>query len=113
VFNGRLRPEPELIGHRRSAFGNGPVRCEAYLDFCIIQNRHGKFQGIAVPEEYQRQGWASDMVGALLSYYPHVRFRNSSLNPESGPLFMKLQHRYPEAIAPITLHNDGSFEVQR
>lgn len=113
VFNGRLRPEPELIGHRRSAFGSDAVPGEAYLDFCIIQNRHRKFQGIAVPEEYQRHGWATDMVSALLLHYPHVRFRNSPLNAESGPLFMKLQRQHPETIAPIRQHTDGSFEVQR
>jgi hypothetical protein len=108
-FNGRLHPIPELEGTRSDSFGTGDSR--AYLDFCIIRNRLGKFQGIGVPDEHHRQGWASDMVRALLSHYPGIGFQNSSLNDMSGPLFMKLRDEMPHQIAPIKFHADGYYEV--
>ncbi|MCP1415442.1 hypothetical protein [Paenarthrobacter sp. A20] len=77
----------------------------------IIRNRVGKFQGVGVPDEYQHQGWATDMVYALLTHYPDVHFYNSSLNEMSGPLFIKIQTELPGRIAPIGIHEDGGYEV--
>lgn len=110
VFNGRLHPLPQLKGTRSdSRVGTGTT--EAYLDFCIIRNRTGKFQRIGIPDEHQRQGWASDMVRALVNHYPDVRFQNSSLNEMSGPLFMKLHTEMPEHIAPVLPRPDSGYEI--
>lgn len=86
-FNGHMHPLPQLQGTRLGMAGR-PIKASAYLDFAIVSNRIGKFQGIAIPSEYHRQGWAADMVRALLAHYPNVHFYNSSLNEMSGPLFM-------------------------
>jgi hypothetical protein len=100
-FNGQLRPRPQLRGTRTGVSGGRRTESGAYLDFAIIRNQVGKFQGIGVPDEYHRQGWATDMVKALLNHYPGIHFYNSSLNEMSGPLFMKLQAELPRRIAPI------------
>lgn len=109
LVQGRLAPRPQLHGTRSGIFGES--RTSAYLDFVIIRNRVGKFQGVGVPDEYHHQGWATDMVHALLAHYESVDFYNSSLNEMSGPLFMKLRSELPERIAPIRRHADGSYEV--
>lgn len=109
VFSGKLHPRPQLHGTRAGMLGVGET--SAYLDFTIIRNRIGKFQGIGVPDEYHRQGWATDMVRALLDYYPDVHFYNSSLNEMSGPLFMKLRRDMPGRLAPIRIHEDGGYDV--
>lgn len=109
VFSGKLHPRPQLHGTRAGLFGVGETG--AYLDFTIIRGRIGKFQGIGVPDEYHRQGWATDMVEALLAHYPDIYFYNSSLNEMSGPLFMKLHAEMPGRIAPIRVHEEGGYEV--
>lgn len=109
LVQGRLVPRPELHGTRAGT--TRKVETSAYLDFTIIRNRIGKFQGIGVPDEHHRQGWASDMVRALLNYYPHVHFFNSSVNDMSGPLFIKLRAETPGRIAPLRIHADGGYEV--
>lgn len=109
LVQGRLVPRPQLHGTRSGTFGESTT--SAYLDFVIIRNSVGKFQGIGVPDEYHRQGWAADMVRALLAHYPDVHFYNSSLNEMSGPLFMKLRTEMPVRIAPIRVHEDGGYEV--
>lgn len=111
VFSGQLHPRPQLHGTRTGILGVG--ESSAYLDFTIIRNRIGKFQGIGVPDEYHRQGWATDMVRVLLAHYPDMPFYNSSLNEKSGPLFMKLRTEMPDRIAPIRVHEDGGYEVGR
>ena len=109
LLQGRLVPRPQLRGTRAGMFSVGDT--SAYLDFTIIRGRIGKFQGIGVPDEYHRQGWAGDMVRALLDHYTDVHFYNSSLNEMSGPLFMKLRAEMPRRIAPIRVHEDGGYEV--
>ena len=109
VFNGTLHPRPQLHGTRAGTFGVGET--SAYLDFTIIRDRIGKFQGIGVPDEYHRQGWATDMVRALMDHYRDVHFYNSALNEMSGPLFMKLRAEMPGQIAPIRVYEDGGYEV--
>ena len=112
-FNGSLRPHPQLRGTRPGLEDHRKTTSEAYLDFELIVDRLGKFQGIHVPEEFQRQGWASDMVRALLGHYPGIRFYNSSLNEMSGPLFIKLHQELPDRLAPVRRHPDGDYEVLR
>lgn len=109
LVQGRLVPRPQLHGTRSGIFGESTT--SAYLDFVIIRNRVGKFQGVGVPDEYHHQGWATDMIYALLTHYPDIYFYNSSLNEMSGPLFMKLRTEMPERIAPIRRHAYGSYEV--
>ncbi|MGX5717541.1 hypothetical protein [Arthrobacter sp. MAHUQ-56] len=109
VFSGQVHPRPQLHGTRTGT--SGIAETSAYLDFTIIRNRIGKFQGVGVPDEYHRQGWATDMIRTLLDYYSDVHFYNSSLNEMSGPLFMKLRREMPARIAPIRMHEDGGYEV--
>lgn len=112
VAVGQLRPHPQLHGTRSGHFVTGPT--QAYLDFSILTTptrTFGKFAGIGIPDGYHRQGWATDMVGALLDFYEDIPFYNSSLNEKSGPLFCKLQAEHPVRLAPIRLHEDGGYEV--
>lgn len=112
VYNGRLRVSPPLWGTRADTFSGRPAEVEAYLDFCYFAaNNSIKFQGIGIPDENQRQGWASDMVKVLLEHYRGTWFFNSSVNNMSGPLFVKLQAEFPDRIAPLRRHEDGGYEI--
>lgn len=111
-YNGRLSVKPPLRGTRASSTPGRLLRAEAYVEFVVHKRTDSiKFQGIGVPDEFQRNGWASDMVRALLAHYPDVWFFNSSVNEKSGPLFIKLQGEFPERIAPLRQHADGGYEV--
>lgn len=107
-FDGHLEPLPGLHGTRS---GSARTAASAHLNFVIIGETVGKFHGVGVPDEYHRQGWASDMVIALLDHYPNVHFYNTSLNKMSGPLFVKLSAERPNQIAPVALHDDGDYMV--
>ena len=111
-YNGRLSVKPPLRGTRASSTPGRLLKSEAYVEFVVHKRTDSiKFQGIGVPDEFQRSGWASDMVRALLTHYPDTGFFNSSVNEQSGPLFSKLQREFPERIAPLRRHADGGYEV--
>lgn len=107
--HGRLQPFPELKGTRTDTFGTRQTT--AYLDFVLKRDDYGKFHGIGVPDEHHRQGWATVMVKALFSRYPSYRFRNSSLNEMSGPVFARIQEDLPERLVPLKRYEDGGYAV--
>lgn len=61
--------------------------------FSIVQN-------ISVVESMRRQGWASDMVRALMQEYPEGAWEVESPNDQSGPLFNKLAELHPDRVKP-------------
>lgn len=76
--------------------------CRAHVDFKILTESYGRFCGIEVPEQFQRQGVGRKMVLALFSQYPGIMFHNTALNAKSRPFFKALQEDFPENLAPIS-----------
>lgn len=111
-----ISPLPALNGSRTDYWPREPMNpgpgtepdlvarvsdCRAHAEFKILTEFYGKFCGIVVPEQFQRQGVARRMVLALFSQYPNVLFHNTSLNTKSGPFFKALQADFPENLAPV------------
>lgn len=70
-----------------------------------------RFSQIEVPKHARRRGWAEDMVRVLLKVYPETQWYNVALNEISGPLFLKMSEMYPDRIAAVHRHSDGSYDV--
>lgn len=91
-----LSPLPRIRGTRDSALF-GISKTEAYVEFKLWHEaKSARFNGIGVPDQYQRQGIATRMVEALFAEWPEVTWWNSeALNDMSGPLFLGLHEKHP------------------
>uniref|UniRef100_UPI001B7FE5EB hypothetical protein n=1 Tax=Acaricomes phytoseiuli TaxID=291968 RepID=UPI001B7FE5EB len=94
-------PDLERANNQGREYKSSVSKCSANLEFKVLSESYGRFCGIEVPEQYQRQGIGSAMVLALFSRYPGVTFHNTSLNQKSGPFFQKIQREYPRNLSPI------------
>ncbi|MGY4541173.1 hypothetical protein ACVWY0_001082 [Arthrobacter sp. UYNi723] len=114
IFHAHIRPEPGHTGVVEDP-ELGQFLSQTILSYKILEAdkpfQRGRFQQIETVPDEQRMGWASDMVRALLTFFPTTYWNNENLNEMSGPLFMKLQAEFPQRIAAITDKGDGTYRV--
>lgn len=113
IVRGEIRPEPARISAISDSRSGIPPK--THLNYVIRRtdkpNQRGAIQMIETATEDLRQGWASDMVRALLTIFPTTYWNNESLNEQSGPFFMKMQAEFPDKIAAITHVGHGVYKL--
>ncbi|ASD24240.1 hypothetical protein C3B61_15290 [Cryobacterium zongtaii] len=61
--------------------------------------------------EDHRQSVATGMCEALFVAFPDVRWYNSALSENSGPLFQSIHAKHPERRYPVIATPNGRYPV--